>query len=63
MTLQTNQMVPVLMYHHVSPEPGGVTVSPVVFEEQMAFLLHSTMVIWITAFMRFPFWSGWVCAR
>ena len=38
MTLQTNQMVPVLMYHHVSPEPGGVTVSPVVFEEQMAYL-------------------------
>ncbi len=30
--------VPVLMYHHVSPEPGLVTVSPETFEEQMAYL-------------------------
>ncbi|MDD5403885.1 MAG: polysaccharide deacetylase family protein [Sulfuricella sp.] len=30
--------VPVLMYHHVSPHPGLVTVSPHTFEQQMARL-------------------------
>ncbi len=30
--------VPVLMYHHVSPHPGLVTVSPETFEEHMAYL-------------------------
>ena len=30
--------VPVLMYHHVSPQPGLVTVSPETFEEHMAYL-------------------------
>lgn len=30
--------VPVLMYHHVSPNPGLVTVSPQTFEHQMAQL-------------------------
>ena len=30
--------VPVLMYHHVSPNPGLVTVSPETFEEHMATL-------------------------
>ncbi|MBI3545216.1 MAG: polysaccharide deacetylase family protein [Gammaproteobacteria bacterium] len=30
--------VPVLMYHHVSPQPGLVTVSPEIFEEHMAYL-------------------------
>ncbi len=30
--------VPVLMYHHVSPNPGLVTVSPETFEEHMAYL-------------------------
>lgn len=30
--------VPVLMYHHVSPAPGLVTVSPETFEEHMAYL-------------------------
>ena len=30
--------VPVLMYHHVCPRPGLVTVSPETFEEHMAYL-------------------------
>lgn len=30
--------VPVLMYHHVSPRPGLVTMAPQVFEAQMAWL-------------------------
>lgn len=30
--------VPVLMYHHVSPAPGLVTVSPAIFRAQMAWL-------------------------
>ena len=30
--------VPVLMYHHVSPNPGLVTVSPETFEEHIAYL-------------------------
>lgn len=30
--------VPVLMYHHVCPQPGLVTVSPETFEEHMAYL-------------------------
>ena len=30
--------VPVLMYHHVCPHPGLVTVSPETFEEHMAYL-------------------------
>ena len=30
--------VPVLMYHHVSPHPGLVTVSPETFEAHMAYL-------------------------
>ncbi len=30
--------VPVLMYHHVSPNPGLVTVSPATFRAQMAWL-------------------------
>jgi peptidoglycan/xylan/chitin deacetylase (PgdA/CDA1 family) len=30
--------VPVLMYHHVSPHPGLVTVSPETFEEHMVYL-------------------------
>ena len=33
--------VPVLMYHHVSPHPGLVTVSPHTFEQQMARLVQS----------------------
>lgn len=32
------QAVPVLMYHHVCPHPGLVTVSPAVFDEHMAYL-------------------------
>lgn len=32
------QAVPVLMYHHVCPHPGLVTVSPETFEEHMAYL-------------------------
>ncbi len=30
--------VPVLMYHHVCPSPGLVTVSPDIFEQHMAYL-------------------------
>ena len=30
--------VPILMYHHVSPHPGLVTLSPETFEEHMAYL-------------------------
>lgn len=30
--------VPILMYHHVSPEPGLVTVRPAYFQAQMAWL-------------------------
>lgn len=30
--------VPALMYHHVCPQPGLVTVSPETFEEHMAYL-------------------------
>ena len=30
--------VPVLMYHHVTPNPGLVTVAPETFEDHMAFL-------------------------
>ncbi|MDA8382276.1 MAG: polysaccharide deacetylase family protein [Betaproteobacteria bacterium] len=35
------QAVPVLMYHHVSPAPGLVTVSPESFRRQMAHLAHA----------------------
>jgi peptidoglycan/xylan/chitin deacetylase (PgdA/CDA1 family) len=34
----SRQALPVLMYHHVSPAPGLVTVRPQVFREQMAWL-------------------------
>ena len=37
-TLSTARAVPVLMYHHVSPAAGAVTVSPVHFADQMAML-------------------------
>lgn len=33
--------IPILMYHHVSPSPGLVTVSPQNFEAQMAWLAHA----------------------
>ncbi|CAN7259968.1 polysaccharide deacetylase family protein [Caballeronia sp. LjRoot34] len=36
--LNTARAVPVLMYHHVSPAAGAVTVSPVHFADQMAML-------------------------
>ena len=36
--LNTARSVPVLMYHHVSPAAGAVTVSPVHFADQMAML-------------------------
>ena len=35
------QAVPVLMYHHVSPSPGLVTVSPETFEAHMAGIAHA----------------------
>ena len=37
-TLSTARAVPVLMYHHVSPAAGAVTVSPAHFADQMAML-------------------------
>jgi peptidoglycan/xylan/chitin deacetylase (PgdA/CDA1 family) len=36
--LSTARAVPVLMYHHVSPAAGAVTVSPAHFADQMAML-------------------------
>lgn len=36
--MKTAQGIPVLMYHHVSPSPGLVTVSPETFHTQMAWL-------------------------
>ena len=33
--------IPVLMYHHVSPNPGLVTVSPATFEAHMRYLAES----------------------
>ena len=36
--LNMARAVPVLMYHHVSPAAGAVTVSPVHFADQMAML-------------------------
>lgn len=36
--MKTAQGIPVLMYHHVSPSPGLVTVSPETFRAQMAWL-------------------------
>lgn len=33
--------VPVLMYHHVCPHPGTVTVSPETFEAQMVYLARA----------------------
>lgn len=38
--MKTARAVPVLMYHHVSPAPGAVTVSPANFADQMAMLAH-----------------------
>jgi peptidoglycan/xylan/chitin deacetylase (PgdA/CDA1 family) len=40
-TSQMSQAVPVLMYHHVSPNPGLVTVSPENFAAQMAYLARA----------------------
>jgi peptidoglycan/xylan/chitin deacetylase (PgdA/CDA1 family) len=37
-TLSMARAVPVLMYHHVSPEAGAATVPPVHFADQMAML-------------------------
>jgi peptidoglycan/xylan/chitin deacetylase (PgdA/CDA1 family) len=37
-SLNTARAVPVLMYHHVSPAAGAVTVSPVHFADQIAML-------------------------
>jgi peptidoglycan/xylan/chitin deacetylase (PgdA/CDA1 family) len=38
--MSTSQAIPVLMYHHVSPNPGLVTVSPQTFELQMQSLVE-----------------------
>lgn len=35
------QAVPVLMYHHVSPNPGLVTVSPKIFTDHMGYLARA----------------------
>lgn len=39
--MKTARAVPVLMYHHVSPAPGLVTISPENFRAQMAWLAAS----------------------
>ncbi|MDA8094320.1 MAG: polysaccharide deacetylase family protein [Betaproteobacteria bacterium] len=39
--MRAAQAVPVLMYHHVSPAPGLVTVSPESFQSQMAYLARA----------------------
>jgi peptidoglycan/xylan/chitin deacetylase (PgdA/CDA1 family) len=39
--MKTAYCVPVLMYHHVSPEVGAITVSPMNFERQMKGLLDA----------------------
>jgi peptidoglycan/xylan/chitin deacetylase (PgdA/CDA1 family) len=36
--MRTAKAVPVFMYHHVSPSPGLVTVSPAIFRQQIAAL-------------------------
>nr|ART35838.1 B268 [uncultured bacterium]ART36428.1 C415 [uncultured bacterium]ART37313.1 E178 [uncultured bacterium]ART39345.1 H410 [uncultured bacterium]ART39661.1 J234 [uncultured bacterium] len=36
--MKTAQGIPVLMYHHVSPNPGLVTISPATFHAQIAWL-------------------------
>lgn len=36
----TARAVPVLMYHHVTPRPGLVTISPMAFEVHMTWLAH-----------------------
>ena len=38
---QFAQAVPVLMYHHVSPNPGLVTVSPATFTDHMGYLARA----------------------
>lgn len=35
------QTVPVLMYHHVSPTPGMITITPENFDSQMAWLVQA----------------------
>src|SRR5690606_20559780 len=37
-TMSRNRSVPVLMYHHVSPVDGMITVSPANFEQQLLWL-------------------------
>lgn len=36
--MSTQSVVPVLMYHHVSPSPGAITASPENFEDQLRWL-------------------------
>lgn len=38
MTVKGGRTVPVLMYHHVSPEPGMITCTPEHFEDQLRWL-------------------------
>lgn len=40
--MNSAKAVPVLMYHHVNPYPGLVTVSPQTFEVQMAYLASAS---------------------
>ncbi|HET8608400.1 MAG TPA: polysaccharide deacetylase family protein [Burkholderiales bacterium] len=39
--MKTARAVPVLMYHHVSPTPGLVTITPQHFDEQMRWLAEA----------------------
>lgn len=36
--MSTQSVVPVLMYHHISPSPGAITASPENFEDQLRWL-------------------------
>lgn len=36
--MKAAKFVPVLMHHHVSPSPGMITVTPEIFEDQLAWL-------------------------
>lgn len=49
--------VPVLMYHHVSPSPGLITVRPSTFEMQMAHLAYNGYTT-LTAEQLFDFLQG-----
>lgn len=44
-----SRALPILMYHHVSPAPGLVTLSPAIFREQIATLASAGWQSVVTA--------------